>query len=146
MFYDCKFFCIADPIGGRLYWTDNRNIKSSKLDGTDEKVMFSNSSISPIPWGIVSHGSNIYFSDRLLGKIFRLDKSPGSTPVTMHTEITEDTPKAHIFGLVLYSREGKLYTLVYRVPPFFFFKEDKYLHHNLHITYFKWILFIKYIL
>ena len=108
--------------------------------------MFSNSSISPIPWGIVSHGSNIYFSDRLLGKIFRLDKSPGSTPVTMHTEITEDTPKAHIFGLVLYSREGKLYTLVYRVPPFFFFKEDKYLHHNLHITYFKWILFIKYIL
>ena len=59
----------------------------------------------------------------------------------MHTEITEDTPKTHILGLVLYSREGKLYTLVY-----IFFKEDKYLHHNLHITYFKWILFIKYIL
>lgn len=113
------FLCIVDNFGGRLYWTDRKNIISSKLDGTDEKVIISSTLISPYPWGIVSHGNDIYFSDLYLGKIFKLDKTPGSSPVAMYTAITEDNSDSPIFGFVLYSRGGKLLTLVYKVPQFY---------------------------
>ena len=79
-------------------------------------MIISSSLISP--WAIVSHGSFIYFSDPSLREIFRLNKTPGSSPVPMYKEITEDMSISYLYGFVLYSMRGKLFTLVYRMPHF----------------------------
>jgi hypothetical protein len=112
------FLCIVDPIVGRLYWTDRSYIKSSKLNGTDEQVIIILSNFNISPWAIVSHGSFIYFSDPSLEEIFRLNKTPGSSPVPMYDEITDYIPRLDLYGFVLYSMRGKLFTLVYRMPNF----------------------------
>ena len=121
------FLCIVDPIVGRLYWTVRSYIKSSKLDGTDEQVIIILSNFLISPWAIVSHGNFIYFSDPSPEEIFRLNKIPGYSPVPMYNEIIDyiHVPILYLYGFVLYSMRGKLFTLVYRM---FHFVREEYLH------------------
>ncbi|CAC5413279.1 LRP5_6 [Mytilus coruscus] len=89
----------------RLYWVDNhillKQIKSSKLDGTDIKIVMQSADNLPWVWGLVVYTHWLYLTQFSNNSVCRVDKQTGSNFQIIRADADQPV------GIKIYSEDNQ---------------------------------------